>query len=237
MFGRSANPAAQTYLTYKSLTCCKPGVEMIRCVIADDHVLVRQALREVLDRGGSIHFVGAFDDAQQAAEYAVRERADVLILDVAMPGYSPFDAARFAKKQLPALKVVFLSGYDDDVYVRRAIEVGAHAYVLKSSEREELKFAIEKAYRGEKHIPMADRFFGQPIRPSDSDGLTVREREILKLLAQGRTVKDVAVRLTLSSKTIEAHKSNLMRKLELHNKAQLVQYAIAHKIIALNVPS
>jgi two-component system, NarL family, response regulator NreC len=209
---------------------------VIRCVIADDHSLVRQALRETLELDGGIHFVGAFDDARQAAECAVRERADVLILDVSMPGYSPFDASRYAKKELPNLKIVFLSGYDDDVYVRRAIESGAHAYVLKSSERQELKIAIEKAHRGEKHIPMADRFFGHPVSRSDADQLTMREREILKLLAQGETVKGIAVLLGLSGKTVEAHKTNLMRKLDLHNKAQLVQYAVAHKIIFVNVP-
>jgi two-component system, NarL family, response regulator NreC len=209
---------------------------LIRCVIADDHILVRQALLEVLARDGDIHFVGAFDDAGQAAACAVRERADVLILDVAMPGYSPFDASRLAKKSIPTLKVVFLSGYSDDIYVRRAIEAGAHAYVLKSSERQELKIAIEKAHRGEKHIPMADRFFNRPIGESVSDYLTMREREVLKLLAQGKTVKDVAIILGLSGKTVEAHKSNLMRKLDLHNKAELVQYAIAHKIIFVNVP-
>lgn len=196
---------------------------------------MRQALCEALDRETDIKVVGAFDDALQAAECAIRGRVDILILDVAMPGYSPFDASRTAKKSLPTLKVVFLSGYDDDIYVRRAIEAGAHAYVLKSSERQELKIAIQKAYRGEKHIPMADRFFGRTL-VADSDNLTVREREVMKLLAQGKTVKDVAVLLALSGKTVEAHKSNLMRKLNLHNKAELVQYAIAHKVIALNIP-
>jgi two-component system, NarL family, response regulator NreC len=212
------------------------GVELIHCVIADDHVLVRQALCEALGRDRGIKIVGAFDDALQAAECAVRERADVLILDVAMPGYSPFDASRAARKSLPSLKVVFLSGYDDDIYVRRAIEAGAHAYVLKSSEKQELEIAIQKAYRGQKHIPMADQFFGRTLQTSDSDSLTAREREIMKLLAQGKTVKDVAVLLALSGKTVDAHKSNLMRKLHLHNKAELVQYAIAHKVIALNIP-
>ncbi|QNI30593.1 response regulator transcription factor [Alloacidobacterium dinghuense] len=210
---------------------------MIRCVIADDHSLVRQALLEVLARDGGIHFVGAFEDAGQAAACAVRERADILILDVAMPGYSPFDASRLAKKSVPSLKVVFLSGYSDDIYIRRAIEAGAHAYVLKSSERQELRIAIEKAHRGEKHIPMADRFFNRPIEESGADyHLTVREREVLKLLAQGKTVKDVAIILGLSGKTVESHKTNLMRKLDLHNKAELVQYAVAHKIIFVNVP-
>jgi DNA-binding NarL/FixJ family response regulator len=208
--------------------------KVIRCVIADDHILVRQVLREALDREPEILFVGAFDDAREAAECAIEKRADVLILDVAMPGYSPFDASRFARKGLPSLKVVFLSGHDDDVYVRRAIEAGAHAYVLKSSEKDELRIAIQKAHRGEKHIPMADRFFGRIIERSDD--LTAREREVMKLLAQGKTVKEVAISLGLSSKTVEAHKSNLMRKLDLHNKAELVQYAIAHKFIALNFP-
>jgi DNA-binding NarL/FixJ family response regulator len=209
---------------------------VIRCVIADDHILVRQALLHSLERDGDIEFVGAFEDAGQAAECAVKKRADILILDVAMPGLSPFDAARLAKKSNPDIKVVFLSGYNDDVYVRRAIEAGAHAYVLKSSDARELKIAIEKANRGEKHIPMADRFFNRRIEESALDSLTAREREVLRMLAEGKTVKDVAVILGLSGKTVEAHKSNLMRKLDLHNKAELVHYAIAHKVIFVNVP-
>jgi two-component system response regulator NreC len=209
---------------------------VIRCVIADDHILVRQALLHSLERDGDIQFVGAFEDAGQAAECAVKKRADILILDVAMPGLSPFDAARLAKKSNPDIKVVFLSGYNDDVYVRRAIEAGAHAYVLKSSDARELKLAIEKAHRGEKHIPMADRFFNRRIEETALDSLTAREREVLRMLAEGKTVKDVAVILGLSGKTVEAHKSNLMRKLDLHNKAELVHYAIAHKVIFVNVP-
>jgi DNA-binding NarL/FixJ family response regulator len=209
---------------------------VISCVIADDHILVRQALLHSLERDGDIQFVGAFDDAAQAAACAVKKRADVLILDVAMPGQSPFDASRLAKKSIPDIKVVFLSGHDDDVFIRRAIEAGAHAYVLKSSDARELRLAIEKAYRGEKHIPMAERFFNRRMEESALDSLTVREREVLRMLAEGKTVKDVAVILGLSGKTIEAHKSNLMRKLDLHNKAELVHYAIAHKVIFVNVP-
>ena len=208
---------------------------MIRCVIADDHILVRQALLHTLAKDGDIQFVGAFDDAGQAAECAIRERADLLILDVAMPGTSPFDASRLAKKSIPNLKVIFLSGYDDDIYIRRAIEAGAHAYVLKSSDAQELRTAIEKACRGEKYIPMAYRFFNRPMKESDFDSLTAREREVLKFLAQGKTVKDVAVILGLSGKTVDAHKSNLMRKLDLHNKAEIVHYAIAHRVILVNV--
>ncbi len=192
---------------------------MIRCVIADDHILVRQALLYALARDGDLQFVGAFDDARQAANSAIKERADVLILDVAMPGSSSFDAARLAKKSNPNLKVIFLSGYDDDIFIRRAIEAGAHAYVLKSSDAQELKFAIHKAHR--KHIPMADRFFNRPMEDTSLDSLTVREREVLRLLAEGKTVKDVAILLSLSGKTVEAHKSNLMRKLDLHNKARV----------------
>lgn len=209
---------------------------MIRCVIADDHILVRQALLHSLERDGDIQFVGAFDDAGQAAACAVKQRADVLILDVAMPGQSPFEASRLAKKTNPDIKVVFLTGHNDDVFIRRAIEAGAHAYVLKSSDARELKLAIEKANRGEKHIPMAERFFNRRMEESALDSLTAREREVLRMLAEGKTVKDVAVILGLSGKTIEAHKSNLMRKLDLHNKAELVHYAIAHKVIFVNVP-
>jgi two-component system response regulator NreC len=206
---------------------------VIRCVIADDHVLVRQAICEVLNQDPRMQHLGNFGDAREAAEFAIANNADVLILDVAMPGASPFDAAAFAKKTRKSLKVVFLSGYDQDEYVLRAIDAGAHAYVLKAGDTNELKLAIEKAHRGERHIPMMHRFIGNRRASSSDHGLTPRERETLKLLAEGNTVKDIAAMLNRSTKTVEVHKFNLMRKLDLHNQAQIVQFAVMNKVIML----
>jgi two-component system response regulator NreC len=208
---------------------------VIRCVLADDHILVRDAISASLDRETDFECLKVFGDAREAAEYAVTEGAHVLILDVAMPGLSPFDAARMAMKARPELKVIFLSGHDDDDFVLHAIEAGAHAYVLKSGPADELKIAIRKAYRGEKHLPLAERFFEQGEMVLRRDGLTAREREVLKLLAEGNTVRDIALGLDLSVKTIETHKTNMMRKLGLHNKAQLVQYAVAQKLIVVDM--
>lgn len=207
---------------------------MIRCVLADDHVLVRQAICEVLNQDPHMQHLGNFGDAREAAEFAIQNEADVLILDVAMPGSSPFDAAILAKKGRKSLKVVFLSGYDQDEYVLRAIDAGAHAYVLKAGDTSELKLAIEKAYRGEKHIPMMHRFIGHKRRAPGDQALTPRERETLKLLAEGNSVKAIAAILNLSSKTVEVHKFNLMRKLDLHNHAQIVQFAVMNKVIVLD---
>lgn len=204
---------------------------MIRCVLADDHVLVRDAISEALDREPDIQCLRSFGDAREAAEYAIAQLADVLILDIAMPGLSPFDAARMAIRARPNLRIVFLSGHDDDDYVLQAIDAGAYAYILKAGPTDELKIAIRKAYAGEKYLPMAERFFNQAVGLPRRDGLTTREREVLKLLAEGNTVKDIASMLDLSVKTVEAHKTNMMRKLDLHNKAQLVQYAVAQRVI------
>lgn len=198
-------------------------------------MLVRDAIKQALDQEPDIEVLHLCGDAQEAAEQAVGSEADVLILDVAMPGMSPFDAARMAKRARPELKVLFLSGHDDDEYLLQAMDSGAHAYILKAGPADELRLAIRKAFRDEKHFPVAERFFNQVRSVTRRDALTGREREVLKLLAEGNTVREIAAMLSLGVKTVESHKTNMMRKLDLHNTAQLVQYAVANRVIHLDV--
>jgi two-component system, NarL family, response regulator NreC len=163
-----------------------------------------------------------------------------------MPGMSSFEATRLIRKDRPEAKVVFLSMYDDEDYLSECLDMGASGYILKDSPSEQLITAIREVHRGGSYL--SPRLLARLVDDLRTHGrgqtraprfgtLTKREREILKMLAEGNSVKEIATAFELSTKTIEAHKFNLMRKLDIHNKAQLVQYAIQKKIIRLQEPA
>jgi two-component system response regulator NreC len=163
-------------------------------------------------------------------------------MDVSMPGLSSFEATRQIRGDRPGAKVLFLTMYDDEDYLAECMEAGASGYVLKDSPAEQLVAAIGEVHRGGSYLSprmlthLVDDFRSRvksATRLPRFSTLTRREVEILKFLAEGNSVKEIASTLNLSVKTIEAHKFNLMRKLDIHNKAQLVQYAIQKKIIRL----
>jgi len=168
---------------------------------------------------------------------------DIVLMDIGMPGMSSFEATRQIRKERPETRVVFLSMYDDDDYLSESLSIGANGYLLKDSPAEQLVMAIREVHRGGSVLSprllarLVDDFRVQgktAAREPRFGTLTNRERDILKLLAEGKSVKEIASGFDLSVKTVEAHKFNLMRKLDIHNKAQLVQYAIQKKIIRLH---
>jgi len=217
----------------------------IRCLLVDDHTLFRQGVRRLLESESDFEVVGEAPDAGDAVEKARDLRPDVVLMDIGMPGMSSFEAARQMRKARPETRIVFLSMYDDEDYLAECVELGASGYVLKDSPVEQLLTAIREANRGGSFLSprlvtrLVDGFRLQG-RGADRERfgrLTNREREVLKLLAEGKSVKEIAGSFELSVKTVEAHKFNLMRKLNIHNKAQLVQYAIRKKIIRLPEPA
>jgi two-component system response regulator NreC len=216
----------------------------IKCLLVDDHTLFRQGVRRLLETENDFEVVGEAADGGEAVEKARELRPDIVLMDIGMPGLSSFESARQIKKNRMETKILFLTMYEDEDYLVQCLEVGASGYVLKDTPAPQLLTAVKDVYKGGKYLSsqvlgklvedFRSRVRDTRMRPRIST-LTPREREILKLLAEGNSVKEIAVILGLSVKTVEAHKFNLMRKLDIHNKAQLVTYAIQKKIIKIPV--
>ena len=216
----------------------------IKCLLVDDHTLFRQGVRRLLESESDFEVVGEAADGGEAVEKARELRPDIVLMDIGMPGLSSFESARQIKKNRMETKILFLTMYEDEDYLVQCLEVGASGYVLKDTPAPQLLTAVKDVYKGGKYLSsqvlgklvedFRSRVRDTRMRPRIST-LTPREREILKLLAEGNSVKEIAVILGLSVKTVEAHKFNLMRKLDIHNKAQLVTYAIQKKIIKIPV--
>jgi two-component system, NarL family, response regulator NreC len=212
-----------------------------RVLITDDHTLFRQGIRTLLSAEPDLEVVGEAANAAEAVTLARQLRPDLVLMDIGMEGMSSFEATRQIRKDRPDTRILFLSMYDDEDYLAECMEIGAGGYVLKDSPVDQLLTAIREVHRGGSFLSprlltrLVDgfRLHGGSGRQPRFGTLTKREREILKLLAEGKSVKDIATSFELSVKTVEAHKFNLMRKLDIHNKAQLVQYAIQKKIIRL----
>ena len=216
----------------------------IRILLADDHTLFRQGIRTLLATESDVEVVGEASNGTDVVDKATQLRPDVVLMDIGMPGPSSFETTRQIKRNRPETKVLFLTMYDDEDYLVEGMEVGGSGYVLKDSPAPQLVSAIRDVYRGGSYLSprMLAQFvddFRTRIKSTDRlprfATLTPREKEVLKMLAEGNSVKEVACQLNLSVKTVEAHKFNLMRKLDIHNKAQLVQYAIQKKIIRLPI--
>lgn len=216
----------------------------IRILLADDHTLFRQGIKTVVNAEMDLEVVGEAANGGEAVEKAAALRPDVVLMDIGMPGFSSFEATRQIRKNRPETKVLYLTMYDDEDYLVEGMESGGSGYVLKDCPAPQLLAAIRDVHRGGSFLSprmlsqLVDDFRSR-IKSSNRlprfATLTAREKQVLKLLAEGSSVKEIACDLNLSVKTVEAHKFNLMRKLDIHNKAQLVQYAIQKKIIRIPV--
>jgi DNA-binding NarL/FixJ family response regulator len=215
----------------------------IRTLLTDDHTLFRQGIKTLLAAEPEVEVVGEASNATEAVSKASELKPDVVLMDVSMPGLSSFEATRQIRRNRAETKVLFLTMYDDEDYLAECMEAGASGYVLKDSPSEHLITAIADVHRGGSYLSprmlshLVDDFRSRvrsSTRQPRLNTLTRRETEILKFLAEGNSVKEIASTLNLSVKTVEAHKFNLMRKLDIHNKAQLVQFAIQKKVIRLS---
>ncbi len=212
----------------------------IRVMLCEDHALFREGLRAILSADPRFEVVGEARDGREAVDEAKRLRPDVVLMDIEMPELSGLEAtARLTQAKLPS-RVLMLTLYDDEEVVARCLDAGAAGYVLKDGPSSELIHAIEAVHRGHRYL--TPRALTQVVEHSAKgsgktrtkyDTLTGREREVLKLLADGLTSKEIATLLGLSVKTADVHKYNLMHKLGIHDRAGLVKYALRQKLIRL----
>ena len=210
----------------------------ITVLICDDHALFREGVKTVLSAQPDIEVVGEAADGKEAVVQAIRLYPHVVLLDISMPVLKGFEAVRRIRKARPDVKVLILTVYDDEDMVARCLDAGAAGYVLKDSPPLQLVYAIQTVYQGEQFLSpkvltgVVRQYISQPADFKGSyELLSDREREILVLLAEGQSLKDIATQLNLSVKTVDAHKVNLMRKLDLHDRSELIRYAIRKRLV------
>ena len=208
----------------------------IRILLADDHVMVRQGLRVLLEQAGMI-VIGEASDGQEALRLAHEHTPDVVVLDIAMPSLNGLETARRLRETLPQTKVVLLTMYTEEPYVLEALQAGAVGYVLKTQAAGDIVQAIRDALQGAIYLSsrvaytVVQAYLTRSARSPDP--LTSREREIVQRIAEGLTTKEIASALDLSVKTVESYRSSLMRKLDIHETATLVRYAIRRGLTTL----
>ncbi len=215
-------------------------MKTIRILLADDHTVVRKGLRLLLEGQPGFEVVGDAADGRAAVTLAEETSPDVVVMDIAMPALNGIEAARQIAAKVPSAAVVFLSMHSDESYVLKALKSGARGYLLKDSAEEDLINAVVAVSEGKAFFsPAISKMLVedylrqmQDRHLEDSyDLLTTREREVLQLLAEGRSNKDVATLLNLSLHTVETHRANIWQKLNLHNQAELILYAIRKGVI------
>jgi DNA-binding NarL/FixJ family response regulator len=209
---------------------------VLHILIADDHGIVRAGLRMLLDRQDGMSVIAEAEDGVDAVEKALSEKPDIAILDVAMPRMTGLQAARHIREQAPDIHVLLLSMHDDERYLLEALKAGASGYVLKRAADTDLVEAVRSVARGHSFIsPHAEGTLLKKVL-DDPDGdptekLTPREREVVKLIAEAYTNKEIAAILNLAEKTVESHRANVLAKLGMRDRVELVRYAIRRGLI------
>ena len=216
-------------------------MEKIRILLADDHTILRDGIRSLLEDESDMTVIGEAEDGHSAVKLVKKLDPDVVLMDIAMPLLNGLEATRQIKRDNPQTKVLSLTMHENEEYIRQVLAIGAMGYILKDAAARELLGAIRAVYRGEAVLSPAitrlvieDYLRWGDLQPeSDSSGLSPREREVLQLVAEGYTNKQIAEILSISIKTVQAHRSNLMSKLDLHDRGELIKYAIQKKIIEI----
>ncbi len=212
---------------------------MITILLADDHNLVRQSLGMLLNAVSEFKIVGETGDGLSVCDLVLELRPDVLVLDLVMPGMNGIDVAKRLSRDAPETKIVMLSGYADVAYIGESLRNGAMAYVLKEASVTDLEKAVRSVMKSERYLSPSisrasvEEYLATARGPSPDpyDGLTTREREVLHLSAMGLLMKQIAARLSISPRTAEIHRANLMRKLGIHSQTELVRYALRRGIL------
>ena len=215
---------------------------MTTIILADDHPIVRRGLRSVLEAEKNFSLIGEAGDGLEAVRMVENLQPDILITDMMMPGLTGLEVTRQVRHRVPKTKIIILSMHASESYVLEALRNGANGYVLKDTVSEELVEAIRDVIVGRRYLSsqLSERAIETYIlkaesTPEDSyDSLTTREREVLKLAAEGSTNNEIAERLFISPRTAETHRANLMKKLALSNHTELIRYAIRRGVLSLD---
>ena len=214
----------------------------IRVLVADDHAIVREGLCIMLGNQPDMQVVGKAADGREAIQLVDEHDPDVVVIDISMPELNGIDAIQQMYPRHPRIKVVVLSIHETKPYVFRALKAGATGYLIKETAGLEVVEAVRAVYRGERYLSqrISDLLMDTSLQKLESwieasplDGLSPREREILQLVAEGRTSQEIAERLFISSKTVDTYRSRLMRKIGVEDMAGLVRFAIQHGVISL----
>ncbi len=213
--------------------------QTIKVLVADDHPVVRRGLQSCLSKEDRLKVIGEATTGEEAVEKALKLRPDVVLMDISMPGMSGLDATKQLREHAPQIKVLVLSVHSNRDYIFRIIQAGAHGYVSKESSPNELLQAIESVYQGETFCTpeVAQAALHQLVqnggRSEPFSQLTAREREVLVLIAEGQSNKEIANRLGIGVRTIETHRERIMRRLGIHSVAGLTKFAIANGLVPL----
>jgi DNA-binding NarL/FixJ family response regulator len=221
----------------------------IRVIVADDHVIVRRGIVSLLSLVKDFEVVGEAANGRIAVEMALQKMPDVILMDISMPELSGLEATRIIKKKLPDAKILVLSAFDNEEYVIQILQSGANGYLLKNVSPEEIYAAVKAVNDGlaffsptiskivldgyVKRTAAGAAAKTEPAHPLSAGPLTVREKEILQLVAEGKSHQQIADLLYISVRTVDTHRNNIMKKLNLHDTASLVTYAIRHGIAIL----
>ena len=206
----------------------------IKVLLADDHTLVRQGLKSLLEREG-IQVVGEAQDGHEVLQLAAKHSPDVAVIDIGMPLLNGLDAARELKRSAPKIKTILLTRHDEDEYLIEALRAGVKGYILKNQAASDLVHAIQLVCRGQVYLSpgmssvVVDAYLSKAELRVDP--ISSREREVLQLIAEGKSTKDIASLLGISVKTADSHRSRLMRKLDIHEVASLVRYAVRKGLV------
>jgi DNA-binding NarL/FixJ family response regulator len=211
--------------------------QAIRVLIADDHSLFRAGVRGLLKGFAGVEVIGEATDGREAVALATEHRPDVLLMDVGMPGLNGIEAAEHVRAATPTTRVIILSMHTGEEHVTRALKAGVTGYLLKDAQPDELERAVRQVARGEAYLsPAVSKYLVRSYADGGSgrsplERLTLRQREVLQLIAEGYTTKAIAARLTLSVKTVETHRAQLMERLEIRDVPGLVKFALRRGLV------
>ena len=212
---------------------------VIRVLIADDHGVVAEGLRFVVEAQPDMEVIACLQDSREAVRRSIETRPDVVLIDHAMPLLNGTEATHLIRERCPEIHVIILSMYSNRVHVLRALQAGAIGYVVKKSAAKEVVDAIRAVYKGERYLSkeLADSVIDEAVHKTASgdplERLSSRERQVLQMLAEGHAVAHIAATLSLSPKTVETYRARMMEKLDIHDFATLVKFAIQHGITSL----